>query len=220
MQDVRTPIFYLSLEGDCCLLRDSDELKSPYPKGVDVDSEEGIEALNNFSIAIATTDVRDCFQRFRLPRSLSKFFFSPSTRVVKDQRGARVIEIGSTCCHLAILGSSMGFSWSLFLAQSCNKKTCLAPSLRRSSGDETTQLVHHRGPPLVFVANEQGHGGAYVFVDNLGTICDNVGLSQKMVPEWTEIFEPLGLALHKTEEHMGLGEHSGQNWTVASCPHG
>ena len=27
--------------------------------------------------------------------------------------------------------------------------------------------------------------------------------------EWTELFESLGLALHKTEEHMGLGEALG-----------
>ena len=32
-------------------------------------------------------------------------------------------------------------------------------------------------------------------------------------------FELLGMALHKTEEHMGLGEAVGQNWTVASSPH-
>ena len=99
----------------------------------------------------------------------------------------------------------MGFSWFLFLAQSCNEeKACLAPSLRRIRGDETTQLIHDRGPPLVVVAGEQEHGGAYVFVDNLKAICDNVALSQKMVSEWTEIFEPLDLALHKTENGREL----------------
>ena len=36
-------------------------------------------------------------------------------------------------------------------------------------------------------------------------IGDNAALSQKMVSEWTGIFEPLGLALHKTVEHVGLG---------------
>ena len=77
------------------------------------------------------------------------------------------------------------------------------------SGESTTQLVHDRGPPLVFLAGEQGHGGAYVFVCNLGAICDNVALSQKMVSEWSDIFKPLGLALHKTEEHMGRGEALG-----------
>ena len=48
-----------------------------------------------------------------------------------------------------------------------------------------------------------------MFVDNLGAICDNVALSQKMVFEWTEIFEPFGSALHKTGKHMGLGEALG-----------
>ena len=47
---------------------------------------------------------------------------------------------------------STEFSLSLFLAQSCNdEKDCLAPSLRRTSGGATTQLIHNHGPPLVFV---------------------------------------------------------------------
>ena len=60
--------------------------------------------------------------------------------------------------HLAMLASTPhGFSLGHFVWQSCNEeKACLAPSLRRTSGDAT----------------------AYVFVDNLGVICDNVGLSQ------------------------------------------
>ena len=89
---------------------------------------------------------------------------------------------------------SMGFSWSLFLAQNFNEeKVRLSPSLRRVSSDTNTQMMHDRGPPLVFVAGQQGHGGAYVFVDTLGTICDHVALSHKMVSEWSDIFERLGL---------------------------
>ena len=53
------------------------------------------------------------------------------------------------------------------LTQSCDEEeACLAPSLRRKRGDATTQLMHDLGPPLVFVAGEQEHGGAYVFVPN------------------------------------------------------
>ena len=44
------------------------------PEGVHVECEETIEALNKFSIAIATIDVSDSFHRFRMPLSLSKFF--------------------------------------------------------------------------------------------------------------------------------------------------
>ena len=45
-----------------------------------------------------------------------------------------------------------------------------------------------------------------MFVDDLGAICDNAALSQKMVPEWSFFFEPLGVALQKTEGHLGLGK--------------
>ena len=61
-----------------------------------------------------------------------------------------------------------------------------------------------------FVAGGQGHGGACVLVDNLGAICDNVALSQEMVSEWRDLFEPLWLALHKTEEHLARGEVFGR----------
>ena len=136
---------------------------------------------------------------------------SSCTCVLNDWRKARGTQAGGAYCRSAILESApVGFFWSLCQAQSCNEeKACLAPSLRRVSGESATQVIHDRGPPLVFLAGEQGHGGAYVFVCNLGAICDNVALSQKMVSEWSDIFEPLGLALHKTEEHMGRGEALG-----------
>ena len=73
----------------------------------------------------------------------------------------------------------VGFSWSLFLAQSCSEgKACFAASLQRISRKSTTQLINDGRPPLVFVASEPGHGGAYVFVDNLGAICDTEAPSQ------------------------------------------
>ena len=64
-----------------------------------------------------------------------------------------------------ILSLLLGFSWSLFLAQSCNvEKACLTPSPRHFRVESATQLIHDRGPPMVFVAGEQEHGGANVFV--------------------------------------------------------
>ena len=55
------------------------------PKGVDADSQEGIEALNTLSIANAPTDVRDCFHRFRVPHPLSKFFASGQSQWMSCQ---------------------------------------------------------------------------------------------------------------------------------------
>ena len=60
-------------------------------EGVDVES-------NKFSISIATTDVRDCFHRFRMPLSLSGFFFLwavPAHEPCHDGRDARGTEIGN-----------------------------------------------------------------------------------------------------------------------------
>ena len=60
---------------------------------------------------------------------------------------------------------------SLFPAQSCNEeKSCLAPSLRRISGKSTTQLIHDRGLPLMFVAGEEGHGGSFITLERSVTL--------------------------------------------------
>ena len=85
------------------------------------------------------------------------------------------------------------------MAQSCKEENaCLAPSLRRVRGDATTQ-VHDCGPPLVFVASEQGHGGVPQSEDGV---------------RMTEIFEPLRLAPYKNEEHKGLGGALGKELNV------
>ena len=49
-----------------------------------------------------------------------------------------------------------------------------------------------------------------MFVDNLGAICDNVALSQKNgIRMDRHLRTPWFLALHKTEEQMGLGDALG-----------
>ena len=116
------------------------------PEGVDVESEEGIDALNNFSIAIATTDVRDCFHRFRMPHSSRQFFCLRAVAAHVFSLTGEVFEGQESEAHIVIWPCwrvlPMGFSWSLFLAQSCcEEKVCLALSPRRISGDETTQLI-------------------------------------------------------------------------------
>ena len=76
------------------------------PEGVDVDSEEGIEALNKLSIAIATTEILECFHRFHMPLSLSKFCCLGAVLahvLFNDGRDARGTEAGSAYCHLDML---------------------------------------------------------------------------------------------------------------------
>ena len=73
-----------------------------------MESEEGIETLNTFSITIATTDVLDCFHSFRMPLSLSEFFCHravPAHVLRKnDGRDASGPQTGSAYGHLAMMG--------------------------------------------------------------------------------------------------------------------
>ena len=50
MRDDRTPTVCLLLVCDCCLPKGSDESKSPYLEGVNVDSEAAVELLNEFIV--------------------------------------------------------------------------------------------------------------------------------------------------------------------------
>ena len=73
-----------------------------------------------------------------------------------------------SCNHSVFTASALTFhspALCAILAQPLSRRN--APSLRRISGKSTPQLIHGCGPPLVFVAGEQEHGGAYVFVDSL-----------------------------------------------------
>ena len=91
------------------------------PEGVDVESEEGIEVLNKVTIAIATTDVPDCFHRFRIRLSLSKFFCLRAFHAHVLSVTGEMLEGQRLAAHTAIWSCggvlSTGFSWSLFLAQ-------------------------------------------------------------------------------------------------------
>ena len=112
-------------------------------EGVNVNSEAGAELLSEFSIAIAPSDVRDCFHRFRMSLSLSGFFclravlahvLSMTGEMLEGQRLEARAAIWSCWRMLPI-----GFSLSLSLVQSCNEeKACFAPSLRRTSDKSTT----------------------------------------------------------------------------------
>ena len=62
-------------------------------EGVNVNSEAGTKFLNEFSIAIATTDVRDCSHRFRMPVSLSRFFCLRAV-MAKDRGWRRMLPFG------------------------------------------------------------------------------------------------------------------------------
>ena len=148
-------------------------------------SETGRELLNNFSIAIAATDVRDCFHRFRMPRSLGRYcclravpahVLSMTGEMLQGQ-GLDAHKAVWPCWSVLPWVSHGPFSWH----RAAMKRTLALLPASAECVVKGLQLMHDRGPPLAFVAGEQGHGGACVFVNNLGAMCDHVALSQKMV---------------------------------------
>ena len=181
------------------------------PEGVDVESEEGIETLNKFSIVIATTDVRDFFHRFGMPLSLIKFFCLRAILAHVSSMTGEMLEGQRLESHTAIWPCwrvlAMGFSWSLFLAQSCNEEKALSrSSLRRMCGDETAQLIHDRSSLV--------SRGMEVHMCSLTTLERSVtlALGQKIVSKSSN---PLVWLFTKRKSTWAWVRHSGQNWTVA-----
>jgi hypothetical protein len=70
-------------------------------------------------------------------------------------------------------------------------------------------LIQDQAEAFVLRAASRGVGGAYAHVDNLGAVSDDADLSERTVSEWSDLFEPVGLALHKSESHGGAGEALG-----------
>ena len=64
------------------------------PEGVDVESQGEIEAPNKFPIAIATTELRDCFHSFRMPLPSEWVFLPPREKCSRDRGWKRIFLFG------------------------------------------------------------------------------------------------------------------------------
>ncbi|CAK0797401.1 unnamed protein product, partial [Prorocentrum cordatum] len=185
------------------------------PPGVLPSSVEGQRLLDAFAVYVATTDVKDCFYRTRVREDLGRYFCLPAVpKYVFD--GLQVAGVPAETPpdapvrpYLAVL--PMGFTWSLYLAQAANEdRVRRSPSLCKAMPAGRQQpLIQDQAEAFVLCAASRGVGGAYVHVDNLGAVSDDADLSERMVSEWSDFFEPVGLALHKSESHGGAGEALG-----------
>ncbi|CAK0879112.1 unnamed protein product [Prorocentrum cordatum] len=170
------------------------------PPGVLPSSVEGQRLLGAFAVYVATTDVKDCFYRMRVREGLGRYFCLPAVpKYVFD--GLQVAGVPAETPpdapvrpYLAVL--PMGFTWSLYLAQAANEdRVCRSPSLCKAMPAGRQQpLIQDQAEAFVLRAASRGVGGAYV---------------HRMVSEWSALFEPVGLALHKSESHGGAGEALG-----------
>ena len=158
-QAVRTPTVYLFLVCDCGLLRGSDELTSLLVWMWNLRRNRNTERISN----------RDCHIRCALlfpPFSNAAFFeqvflppSSSCTCVIDDGRDARGTESGSAYCLLGHVGEYSPWVSLGRCGTELQRRVGLSHSQRRISGDASTQLIHDRGPPLVFVCGEQECGG-------------------------------------------------------------
>ncbi|CAK0882062.1 unnamed protein product, partial [Prorocentrum cordatum] len=185
------------------------------PLGVLPSSVEGQRLLGAFTVYVATTDVKDCFYRMHVREDFGRYFCLPAVpKHVLD--GIQVAGVPGDAPpdalvrpYLAVL--PMGFAWSLYLAQAANEdRVCRSPSLCRAMPAGRQQpLIQDQAEAFVLRAASRGVGGACVHVDNLGADSDNADFSDRMVSEWSDLFESVGLALHKSESHGGAGEALG-----------
>ncbi|CAK0880972.1 unnamed protein product, partial [Prorocentrum cordatum] len=185
------------------------------PEGVAFGSARGEELLNGFKLFLGMTDVKDCFYRMRIPVSLAKFFSLPAAPAHvlglegHELEGAR---LGCDTLVFPCIGAlPMGFSWSLFLAQDANEERVVR-SDPWPGGDTAVServLMSDRGPPLVVEVEPGLHGGAYVYVDNMGVLAPSEGLAKSALESWTGLFEGVGLDLHKSSVGSGACEALG-----------
>ncbi|CAK0897324.1 unnamed protein product, partial [Prorocentrum cordatum] len=185
------------------------------PPGTHPSSEEGRRLLDAFTAYGTATDVKHCVYRMRIHEDLGRYFCLPAApgHALEGLRvaGFPTEAASDAMVHPCLGALPMGFTCSLRLAQAANEyRVCRGVSLQEAvpAGREPP-LIQDQAEAFVLRASARGEGGAYVYVDNLGAVSGDVALRDRMVSEWSELFEPAGLALHKWESHGGRGEALG-----------
>ncbi|CAK0880153.1 unnamed protein product [Prorocentrum cordatum] len=172
---------------------------------------EGRRLLNAFTVCVTTTDVKDCFYRMRIHEDLGRYFCLPAApwHVLEGLPVAGLpAEAASDAMVYPCLGAlPMGFAWILHLAQAANEdRVCRSVSLQEAAPAGREQpLMQDQAEACALRASARGEGGARVYVDNLGAVSGDVALSDRMVSEWSDLFEPVGLAPHMSKSHDSWG---------------
>ena len=171
--------------------------------------QPGTAAFNEFlrrqGLYFGLADVKDCFHRMRQPPWLSEYFCwdAVPARWMEGLVGTvlegRVVK-PNDYVHPMPASLCMGFSWSLFFAQSASEHLMnQVPSLLRST------LVSDRGPPVVFGPESAEKVRHYVYVDNLGIISPHQAIVESGLRELGPCFDGRGLVLHPGEiQHQDI----------------
>ncbi|CAE8693166.1 unnamed protein product [Polarella glacialis] len=161
------------------------------------------ELVRRVTVALGLADVKDCFHRCRWPQWLAEYFCLDAVPAglvglggtTKDGRLLSECDMVYPCAGSLV----MGFTWSLFFAQRINEyQASLTKVLRNAT------LISDRGACLVFSSERPEAVGYFVYVDNLGVLCQRQDKTQAAMDELDASFGGLGLDLHGGEVTVGL----------------
>ncbi|CAE8626378.1 unnamed protein product, partial [Polarella glacialis] len=173
-------------------------------------------------MAFGFADVKDCFHRRRWPQWLAEYFCFDAVPAGPVGLGGMIEDgrLRSECDMIyQCAGSSVtGFTWSLFFAQRINEYQV---SLTKVLCNAT--LISDRGACLVFSSERPEPVGYFVYVDNLGVLCQRQDKTQATMDEFDLSFDDLGLDLHDGEVTVGfaatLGCELDINKLQSRCQH-
>ena len=181
---------------------------------VAADEDEAMRAsIEKLLLVLGVADVSDCFHRLRfgshpVMEKLKRFFAYPAVRAgdVKVTSIGGVAISADTMIFPLAESLPMGWSWSLFFAQSANSF-----QLGRSMSDiGPVHVMSDRGAPLVFRPAQSNRVlGSYVYVDNLGLLSNDGDAVRRQISASTKHFDKLGLVIHEVEINDVVGKALG-----------
>ena len=169
---------------------------------IDPDSPEADVCYNSIQIYANICDVDNCFHRMRMPYLLSRYFaFDVLFRVEELGLVGELVGDGTLGRFLAgdlvVVASAslpMGFSWSLYIAQSINETI-----IQRAPGVCPSNLVNDESSAVVFRSYCRNRFHHYVYVDSLGLN----GLSESFIAGSMDVavaeYDRAGLLVYEKE---------------------
>ena len=154
-------------------------------------------------ISFGVADVADCFHHMLLPECLKDYFCwppVPAGSVGISAIGGQPVSAGTMIwprnCALP-----MGFSWAPFRAQQANLH-----QFSQSLQPAQSHLLTDKGGVWVLQPGQQSKAH-YVYIDNLGCLCENHSYVREAIASATSHFGRVGLDLHEVDVSPDGGQH-------------
>ena len=178
------------------------------PPGINLLTAEGLANIElpsdgeePVSIFLGAGDIKDCFHRYRLSESISRWFCYPKGTAKEfgltgSLLGGRQLR-DEDLVWPAAAALPMGWSWSGHFAEAAGLE-----QLRSVPRLSSSALVTDRAGPIVLSgkAEDLWH---YLYLDNLGVIGHDRDVVEEALAESVSTFESRGLLMHDVEVSSG-----------------